>query len=211
MIDRLPGITLKVNVPPPVFLQRIAQIARQTGEFEVGEDEGDEEEGYTFVTLKPTHEARHEGLVGQIIAGVSDPSRVLIEIRAQRWQPHPPTYDVYVRAARNIFTPLLRLYDEEYGAASRLDIQSKADLEPDIPQKAQELFEKFALLADKNALHPNDWERYYKFIQFCSTYDVPLTQVDIRDLLIASGFSLEDADRISETYYHGRNLLDARY
>jgi len=171
MRELLPGITIKPDTQPRDFIRRIQALLENSGEFncEIHVNVGDYKE-YDILDVIPTWGTPHKDLFGQVIYHPEyDGDRVRIEIRAHRWKPHPPCYDDYVKAARQIFWPILRQYNRKYGARLRLNIQSAHSLEP----KMSSLIEKYYLRWVKGPdlfSHPNDCNRFYQFVKACLRY-----------------------------------------
>jgi len=109
--------------------------------------------------LDITREApSQEGPVtGQLIIDEGEETRIRVEVQTS-WD--EPTYEEYVAVAQRHFEPLLRIYNAAYGSKLRLSIQPKQEAEPKLPPKAKELFDQFAVLANKGILHPLGWKRF---------------------------------------------------
>lgn len=207
MEDRLPNISIKIDTNPSEFLKRIESIASQTGDFQVRLHEDIDSERFHVLNVTPEFSTPHKELFGQLIALPELNARVRVEMRASRWNPEPPSYDAYVESARSVFAPLLQLYNKSFHSRRRLTVQSKESLRPSLPPRANKFFNEFVVLANKNGLHPYDWERFYRFIYICSPRNIKLTRDDVKRLLILSGFSIQYADYLSDIFEHGRDLL----
>jgi hypothetical protein len=212
MDDRLPDISIKMDTSPDEFLNRLKKIALKTRNFEIKSEKDIEYLiGQSILGLKPKEESIHRGLFGQIIVTESS-ERASIELRALRWNPDPPTYDIYVKTAKDIFEPLLREYNKQYKTNRYLNIQSKKDTEPKLPHHANKIFNRFVRCANLwganiRNLHPRDWQRFYDFVKHCFARRVKITEDDVERLLIASGFSDNYASHIANIFHHGINLL----
>ncbi len=79
-----------------------------------------------------------------------------------------------------------------------------------LPKRTRDFFDRFVNEANKQVLHPCDWERFYVFIQAAYEGHTKLSQGELENLLIASGFQPGMAERLSYVYYHGRGLLKSR-
>jgi hypothetical protein len=117
------------------------------------------------------------------------------------------TYEEYVAVTQQHFEPLLRAYNAAYSSKSRLSIQPKQDAEPKLPPKAKELFDQFAVLANKDMLHPLDWRRFYQFVWFFHARRVVISETDVEWLLIQAGFAKEQANDLADIYRHCRGVL----
>jgi hypothetical protein len=206
MSDRLPSIQIKVATSPSEFLERLQRIASGNNSFHVEFHRDFLRQGYDILELKPLIPASHTGLVGQFI-GNPEKKGVAVEIRADRWNPEPPTYEVYVDAAKEIVGPLLAAYNILSPIKCRLVIQPAENLKPKLPPRASERFNEFVVIANKQILHPLDWQRFYHFIYACSAKTIKTTQEDVKELLIQSDFSDEVAENLADIFWHGVSLL----
>src|ERR1700744_3701581 len=97
----LPDIDFALTSEPKIFLQTMARIGRETRVFDVEEHfDAMGQDGFHVVNfhyLKPTS---HRELGGQLISRVDIPHRINVEMRAERWQPNPPSREIYCEAAR---------------------------------------------------------------------------------------------------------------
>lgn len=208
MKDRLPRITIKIDTTPEEFLRRIETLAKEIGEY-LAEAEWDVVDATKVAALKirPILVTQHRELVGWIIPIPDLESRVNLEVRAARWHPDPPTYKVYVEAARSIFKPLMRHYNSKYGTSRKLQIQSRVATEPRLPLMSSQVFDQFVEPANKSALRNRDWQRFYHFIWHCTAHNVIVSRDDVHRLLMHAGFSIEHAADLADIFEHGRNLL----
>ena len=76
-----------------------------------------------------------------------------------------------------------------------------------LPKRTKSYFEKFVNLANKQTLHPRDWERFHIFILACHEGNTKLPQGELKSLLIDNGFPEDNASSLSNIYNHGRDLL----
>jgi hypothetical protein len=208
MKDRLPRMTVKIDTTPDEFLRRVETIAMQIGEFVVeAERDPADTDKLTALNLKPILVTHHRVLMGRIVSDPASGKRVHLEVRALRWSPDPPTYRVYVEAARGIFKPLMHQYNQKYRTNRKLQIQSKEATEPHLPVMARQVFEEFIDRASKSALRNPDWQRFYAFTWHCSAHNVHVSRDDVHRLLVNGGFSIEHAADLADIFEHGRNLL----
>lgn len=209
MNDLLPDISLKIDCSPREFIERIEEIARSQSQFIEIHKQLDflGEKGLDVLNIKPREQNEQIDIYGQVITRLETVERVDIEIRSSRWNPEPPTYDIYVKEARRIMIPLIKEYNQKYNSKRRLSIQVKSDKNSKLSPVAQKYFARFVNCANKKALHPKDWDRYYKFIRFCCAKRISLYEEDITRLLIAEGFSKEKAEYLASIYWHGLKLL----
>lgn len=71
--------------------------------------------------------------------------RILVEMRAQWWDPDPPTRVTYCATATELMLPLLRIYNRTYRARHRFRIQKAALKGPQLSPRTKTLFERFAI------------------------------------------------------------------
>jgi len=72
---------------------------------------------------------------------------------------------------------------------------------------AEAALKVFAAQANKNSLHPLDWERFYRFIVSAHQFRKGWNHSDIRQLLEGYGFTSDKAKDLAEAYWHGRCSL----
>lgn len=211
MEDRLPNIPVKRDVPPADFLRRMAALVNHASFKPEIREHIPGSKSMTALNLEPTGTTAHEGLVGHLIVDTDSPGFTRLEVTASRWAPDPPTYQTYVQAARDIFDPLLRQYNRQHGVRVHMAIQTMVQLGPKLPAKAQQVFARFVGCANKRALHPRDWHRFYDFIWHCHGRRLKLGDDDVKRLLVTAGFRKDKARYIADVYEHGRELLRSRY
>lgn len=203
MQDRLPHISIRIEIPPGEFLRRFREVALQSGEYLVESSTAPTVE----LQLAPLLVTGHKGLAGQLRADPDDAQRVTANITAERWDPDPPTYQAYVDAAHAIFWPLLHSYNQAHGTTRRLNIPSLAHTEPQLPEIAREVFQAFVAVADKRGLRREDWSRLFDFIRHCTSYNVDLAERDLVRLLRLSGFEEDHARDVAQIFTSGQRIL----
>lgn len=131
-----------------------------------------------------------------------------VEIRAIKWTPDPPIYEIYVDEARKILNPILKAYNKEYKSKLRLFIQSKNAIEKSfrLPFTIEKIFKTFTGFANKSCLHPLDWERFYKFIRACHYHRWKKPDV-LEQLLRNEGFTEEYARELTMIFDHSYEVL----
>lgn len=109
MEERLPDISIKVDVSPEEFINRIMRLASEN-KYLLVELVNDHLVSFDIVILNIEFigTTPHNGLLGQIISDKESPKRVSIEMRSRKWNPDPPTYELYVEAANKLFDNLLK-------------------------------------------------------------------------------------------------------
>jgi hypothetical protein len=206
MKDLLPNVTLKADVQPVEFLSRFEKLAAAHGHYETYRDTAPEVEGgWELLGLRFRGSTPHKGLAGQLVVTPIDNPELMVKVLASQWQPDL-NYRTYVGAVHEVFDPLLLTYNRTFRARRRLTIPSQESLEPTLPPKAGKAFRSFVDLANKNALHPLDWRRFYQFVKFSHQGGIQATAADIERLLVNSGFEESYAEEIARVYYHGREL-----
>lgn len=76
-----------------------------------------------------------------------------------------------------------------------------------LPKRTKSYFDKFVNSANKQILHPRDWERFHTFILACHAGNTKLPQGELKSLLIDNSFPEDNASSLSNIYNHGRDLL----
>ena len=80
----------------------------------------------------------------------------------------------------------------------------------ELPPVTRRLFVQFVNCANRRALHPLDWRRFYAFVRFCHARRIRLHDSQLKHLLIRAEFPPLVADRLVLIYAHGRELLSIR-
>lgn len=206
MEDLVPSVKLKADVDPREFLARIEAIAGEQGRYEIYRDNAPEVEGgWELLGLRVKGKATHKGLSGQLVATPIGNPTLLVKVLAAQWSPDL-SYQTYVAAVHEVFDPLVQEYNRRFRARRRLSIPTRESLEPTLPPKAGEAFHTFVALANKSALHPLDWRRFYQFVRVCHNGRARATASDIKRLLVKAGFDESYAEEIANVYEHGRNM-----
>lgn len=215
MRERLPGITIKPDVTPTEFLERLYHVVPEQQVWKVKHFEkrlASQEDypalGLAYIGCEPEIP---DGLMAHLAWNIKlDKDRVRVQMIAQNWGvedlSYAPSYDSYAGAAY-MLRPLLSIYNRRHRARVRLNIESREDLMPRLSPKAKEFFDPFVSRANKVALHPSDWEPFYDFVIVCHRLRSKLKEDDIKYLLVQQGFSEEYALTIAGVYRHGREIL----
>jgi hypothetical protein len=199
MREALPDIDIAIREHTRQFLEGMALIAEESGQFVVERHFDPFQNGkLDVVNLRCLAETGHADGGGQLIAREERPNRVLVEMRARQWRPDPPTREAYGAFAKALIVPLLEVYNRAHKVRYRLRIQREGPVFP-ITDRTMTLFEQFAALANTASLHALDWERFYRFIRD-SRQELP--EHRLRSMLIAEGFSAEKASHLVELYEH---------
>ena len=200
MFDELPSIDIAIPEASKNFLDAIEGLANNTSfnAERILDQFGNEQ--FDILNLWSTLQHIHTGLGVQLIARSKLKGRIAVEVRASRWSPNPPTFDVYCEAARDLLSPILKTFNKQTGSRLRLRIPTKSQLTPKLSPASSKLFERFIRMANKSALHPLDWRRFYAFVHGSRMY--PLHESDMTRLLESRGFSSCYASEIASIYKH---------
>lgn len=206
MRDILPDASINISDSTPrEFLDRMADLADKADCLKA-------QKNYDSIlsmdVLSFVHEGSpHEGLLGQLIYIPKNGSMICVEVRANWGKPeNRPSYDTYVEALNLIFLDLIRKYNKTYGTRYRLAIQGKDATKPKLSPKTQEKFDTFVTLANRNSLHPLDWERFYEFARACHVFRTKTNEENVFRLLVHAGFDEEYALKIATVYGHLREF-----
>lgn len=200
MPDWLPTIDIAVPEEHGAFLRRMGELGVASTRFETNAGATHFRSGGIEVrNFRSLQESAHSGLGFQLISRDDIPGRVLVELRAARWNPEPPLRATYIEAARSLVLPLLKAYNAAHSTRYRLRIECTPRDRVIPTARTTALLNRFTLLANKNALHPLDWNRFYQFV---SESRQELPEHEIRILLGSAGFGPNYAAHIAEIYTH---------
>lgn len=198
--EPLPDIDIAVREDPQAVIAAIANLAEPDSSLIVerhAEPLG--ENGWHVVNLRSLRPSPHEEPGGQLIVRPDRPGHILIEMRAMRWHPDPPSRDAYVAAARELVAPLLGAYNKASGQRYWMRIARLRKPVRLLSKRTRTLLDRFAALANQKSLHPFDWDRFYRFVKESRR---PLPMEAVRALLIERGFPADRADSLVELYEH---------
>jgi len=200
--DLLPDASIGISIPAIAFLDQAAVVAAESGLLHPDNHyQADGVFKMDILNLYPVAETKHEGLLGQLIYTPDYGNQIRVEGRAHRWSgDHEPTYELYVEALEFIFRRLLRDYYRKHGSRYRLTIEAKDACEPTLSPRAQKAFDSFVGLANKDGLHPLDWERFYRFARVCHVFHVKTNEEDVFRLLVHAEFSEQYARELATVF-----------
>jgi len=199
-IEPLPDIYVSMRGDPRAVLGAMACLAEADVLLTVEQHfDALGQVGWHVVNIHSSRPSEHQGLGGQIISRPDLPNRIMVEMRAFRWVPDPPSRDAYVSAARALFVPLLRAYNRAYRSRHRLCVDPARKYGARVPPATRALLDRFAILANPISIHPLDWGRFYRFVKE-SRRELPMEAV--RVLLIEHGFARDRAHVLAELYRH---------
>lgn len=78
---------------------------------------------------------------------------------------------------------------------------------PELPPATRRLFVRFVNCANRSALHPLDWRRFYQFVRYCHGRHVKLSQGRLHVLLVRGHFPERNAEYLADIYEHCRKTL----
>jgi hypothetical protein len=73
--------------------------------------------------------------------------------------------------------------------------------------QAAHAFNVFADPADKGALHPVDWRRFYDFIITAHRNQLDVSEIEVHNLVWGARFPDDTAKFLQSLFSHGRDLL----
>lgn len=208
MKDLLPNILIRTDCEARTFLSRLKILAKNSPKhcnynYEKNSFLPDSD----YLEIIPIEQNGHTEIFAQLFNKSEKNNIIQIEIRATWWKIEPVTYDIYSDEAKRIILPLILDYNKKYNSKRRLNIQTREAQKIKLPPKANEIFHTFVCAANKNILHPLDWKRFYIFIRHSYSNKVKINSGELKRLLIENGFDTEDADYLSNIYYHGKEIL----
>ncbi|MCF6269190.1 MAG: hypothetical protein L3J41_05750 [Melioribacteraceae bacterium] len=208
MEDILPKIYIGISELSKNFINNFETLVKKEKNFTYNIDKNiNRNNNYFIINVIPDNNLGHIGLFGQLISRSKEKNKIIVEIRANKWNSEPTNYNEYVAAAKSIFNDLLKNYNKTNQKRYRLNIQKRKDTEPKLPPGAKIIFDVFINSANKQILHPLDWRRFYFFVKYCHSKKVKIYQEDIMRLLIAENFSEEKAEYLADIFHHGIEIL----
>lgn len=198
MANLLPATDIAVPIEPSVFLEKMAEIGRESSRFDV-EDKRDSAGGpdLEIINFRFREDNPHEGLGFQLIARQNVPNRVSVEVRARRWSPDPPTRLVYCEAAKFLVGEMIKVYNKTHKTRLRLRIDTIGRHNFKMTKRTTTLLDRFTVLANTSSLHPLDWQRFYALVKE-GRQEIP--EHVIRSKLLESGFTREKVEYLSDLY-----------
>jgi hypothetical protein len=106
------------------------------------------EKGWHIVNLRSLRPSLREEAGGQSIARPDRLGRILVEMRAMRWHPDPPSRDACVAAARELVAPQLSAYNKVSGQRYRIRIARARKPVSRLSKGTRTLLDRFAVLAN---------------------------------------------------------------
>lgn len=194
---------MRIRAEPITCLKQLDRIARVNKGLEVRSTfTGDGELHCNVVSFARRDETEHDGLFAMFAHWKREGQSLRLELAAHRWNPDPCTYDAYVAAAHRLFQPILDIYNRKFGTRHRMRIQTREQLLPRMTPMAQKAFDHSALTANKSALHPLDWEKFYRFVTVCRRTNLVLDESEIRWFCRRAGFSPDQSSALATAYSH---------
>ena len=152
--DLLPNISIKADVTPEEFLDRMDTIASCINDIEIRKNfRADKSLSSISIAFKKTEEFGLENLFGLFLARSQDKERVWISLSSTSWAEHPPSYDEYVRLVKEKIGPFIKKYNKSNNTRRRFKIPAKEQLEPELSPVIQRVFQRFVNSANKTFLN----------------------------------------------------------
>lgn len=159
---------------------------------------------YLCVSFSPnTHHI--DELVGMFVYWPDKYPIIKVEAMA-RWESFFPSYEVYIGAIEDLFSLRLKAYNKLYKRRYRLRIPNSESCIPRLTPMLKEKFDNFAILANKNCLHPYDWKRFYEFVVASYRSQRNLNQDEVRYHLRTAGFNDRQCDHLAEAFYRCKDF-----
>lgn len=196
----LPDVDIRIKVPQRQFMLSFEELSKKNAYTEIELDVLGFEQ-FDVLYLHREDNISHVGLRFALIARPERRNFISIECSAERWHQHPPDREMYIEAIRSMIRPILRRYNQRHGTKYRIRVEKFRAASQLLTKNTRMHLENFTNASNKSALHPLDWNRFYKFTSKCRQY-VPenvLTQA-----LIEKGFAVDSAQHIAEIYTHLR-------
>lgn len=201
MLNLIPSIHITV-ANPRRFLERMDEIARESGSFTAHEYPGHSADERFTLSLGFTRASQHRGLSVHIVRDARAKNKVAVEIRTSEWASE--SYETYCEAADALMKPLLAVYNSEEGTRYRMSITPKEKLEPVLPPVSDMLFKHFTKNANLTNLHVTDWKRFYEFVRRSRS---KLSEAVLVFLLVKEGFSEHYATEIAVIYAYLKDFM----
>jgi len=202
-----PYMEMRIREEAHDFLRNVQAQLDEDGEFDTKltlEEPSDLH--CSCVGFAPKAPQVHEGLVGLFVNWAHEYPVIRLQVVASRWQPEWPTYAVIRQAAEGLFLPVIRNYNRRHRTRYRMKIESLEETLPKLSPAAQAAFDQFAQGANVRALHPFDWQRFYRFVQVCYATQNNPYEADVSFLLRKAGFAADYANFIAQVYTHCREF-----
>ena len=107
---------------------------------------------------------------------------------------------------------VLRIVHEAHSLpkGSSFWIELGASIMARMAPRTKKAFDFFVDHANKIALHPNDWDRFYKFVRTAHRYRSRIWEQDVKQALIEAGFGEDYARKLCIVYTHCWRMLNPR-
>jgi hypothetical protein len=120
----------------------------------------------------------------------------------------------YLQAAQTFRKTLLRDFNFLHNTTLRLGVTSRRyddalKLSKGIRIAIRKIFISANIEVNDN-INTDTWEALYEFIRYSNEKGVNLSDQEFRRFLVANGVAPDTACRLSDVYFHGRNILCSR-
>ena len=144
--DLLPNISIKADVTPEKFLDRIDKIASDINDIEIKKNfKADKSLSSISVAFKRADKIGLINLFGLFLARPQDKERIWISLSSTSWAKRPPSYDEYVRLVKEKIGFFIKKYNKINNTSRRFKIPTKEQLEPKLSPVIQNVFQKATL------------------------------------------------------------------
>lgn len=134
----------------------------------------------------------------QTIVDPEAEGKISIELRSTQ-QDDLADYESYASKVRFLIRPILEKYNKENSSKIRIFVEKFKKSHLKRSQIKSKHFYKFCELANKEMLHPNDWDHFYVFVKLSRK---PVEEERLICLLIEQGFAIKSAEKIASVYGH---------
>lgn len=197
-----PQADTRIREEAHTFLRRMKAVLDELGTFDTRITlEPPSDLSSSTVGFAPKADAAQDELMGIFVAWAHEYPLIRLQTIA-RWEPTWPTYETVRAAAESLFLPALWAYNREHKTRYRFRIDSREETLPKLTPKAQEAFDEFAHAANKESLHPLDWERFYRFVRVCYATGNDPYESDVVFFLRKGGFAPKDAEFVAQVFLH---------
>jgi len=151
VVEILPEIDISISDDSRVFMNRMVDLCCKSDSFGIEKHFGClTNSEWDIINFRYNGTTLHTDLGGQLIKRPDFKGRVIVEMRAARWDPDPPTRDAYIASAKHIFGSALTAYNRKYGNRYRLRIRS-AQWGPKPSENTLKLLDRFCVAANHDS------------------------------------------------------------
>lgn len=197
----LPNIDIAITGGPRRFFEEVLTLDIEDFEIEFHKDAFGNM-GLDCINLRYLGKTEHDGLVFKLISPSESAKRIKVETRASRWECRNLSREIYIKTTKWLVRPVIQKYNSKFNKNYRLCIKRTRNPIEHLSPNTRKLFNLFTDLANKESLHPLDYERFYELVWRSRQR---ITESDMTALLIEAGFGQEQSAYLADIYQH---LLD---